>query len=61
MLTDIASLNNKTPAQVLFRYLTQVGVTPLTGTTSDVHMAEDLAIFTFELSEADINKIDLLL
>ncbi len=61
VITDIASSNNKTPAQVLFRYLTQVGVTPLTGTTTDVHMVEDLAIFTFELSEADINKINNLL
>lgn len=61
VLTDIASLNNKTPAQILFRYLTQVGVIPLTGTTSDVHMVEDLAIFAFELSETDINKIDHLL
>jgi diketogulonate reductase-like aldo/keto reductase len=57
VITDIASSNNKTPAQILFRYLTQVGVAPLTGTTTDVHMVEDLAIFSFELSEAEINKI----
>ena len=50
-----------TPAQVLFRYLTQVGVTPLTGTTSDAHMVEDLAIFSFELSSVDIYRISGLL
>lgn len=61
VINEIASSNNKTPAQILFRYLTQVGVVPLTGTTSDIHMVQDLAIFTFELSEDDINKIDHLL
>ena len=61
VITDIASSNNKTPAQVLFRYLTQVGVAPLTGTTSEAHMVEDLAIFTFELSKDDMNKIHNLL
>lgn len=60
-IVDISLALNKTPAQVLFRYLTQVGVVPLTGTTSDVHMAEDLAIFEFLLSESDINHINQLL
>jgi len=58
VITDIALSNNKTPAQVLFRYLTQVGVVPLTGTTSDAHMVEDIAIFNFELAEGDMHKID---
>lgn len=56
-ITDIASAFNITPAQVLFRYLTQVGVVPLTGTTSDSHMVEDLAIFAFSLSQDDISHI----
>ncbi|MBS0287676.1 MAG: aldo/keto reductase [Proteobacteria bacterium] len=60
VITAICSSYNKTPAQVLFRYLTQLGVVPLTGTTSDVHMVEDLAIFQFELTVADIEKIHLL-
>lgn len=60
-ITEIASSHNKTPAQVLFRYLSQVGVVPLTGTTSDAHMIEDLAIFTFELSQAQVNAINGLL
>ena len=61
IVNDIASSHHKTPAQVLFRYLTQTGVAPLTGTTSDTHMAEDLAIFSFELSATDVNKIHHLL
>lgn len=39
----------RTPAQILFRYLTHEGVVPLTGTQSEEHMREDLAIFEFEL------------
>jgi diketogulonate reductase-like aldo/keto reductase len=46
---------------VLFRYLTQVDVTPLTGTTSEAHMREDLAIFEFELSQQELRAIDSLL
>jgi diketogulonate reductase-like aldo/keto reductase len=49
------------PAQVLFRYLTQSGVTPLTGTTSAQHMQEDLAIFAFELGQAELATMDRLI
>jgi diketogulonate reductase-like aldo/keto reductase len=51
----------RTPAQVLFRYLTQVGVTPLTGTKSDSHMREDLAICEFELTTAEVRAVTTLL
>ena len=61
VILAIATAINKTPSQVLFRYLTQVGVVPLTGTTSNTHMIEDLAIFSFELSEDDLIKISSLL
>jgi diketogulonate reductase-like aldo/keto reductase len=51
----------RTPAQILFRYLTQVGVTPLTGTKSEQHMREDLSIFEFQLSETELRAITALL
>ena len=51
----------KTPAQILFRYLIQRGVTPLTGTCDQEHMQEDLAVFEFELSEDDLSSIDAVL
>ena len=51
----------RTAAQVLFRYLTQVGVTPLTGTKSETHMREDLDIFQFELTPSEIAAITTLL
>jgi diketogulonate reductase-like aldo/keto reductase len=50
-VTALATKYGRTPAQVLFRYLTQEHVVPLTGTTSARHMREDLEIFEFELLE----------
>jgi diketogulonate reductase-like aldo/keto reductase len=55
---ELASKYGKTPAQVLFRYLTQSGVVPLTGTRSETHMREDLAIFEFELEDPEREAMD---
>jgi diketogulonate reductase-like aldo/keto reductase len=57
-LTGPAATHKRTPAQILFRYLTQIGVVPLTGTKSETHMREDLSIFEFELSNEERNAID---
>jgi diketogulonate reductase-like aldo/keto reductase len=53
-----AAAHKRTPAQILFRYLTQIGVVPLTGTRSETHMREDLSIFDFKLSNAEQSAID---
>jgi len=57
----IATTHGRTPAQILFRYLNHICVVPLTGTRSETHMREDLAIFGFELTPADRSAIDALL
>jgi len=60
----VLSLSEKyqrTAAQILFRYLTQIDVTPLTGTRSVAHMREDLAIFQFELTESERAQLSALL
>jgi len=57
----LASKYGRTPAQVLFRHLTQREVVPLTGTRSEAHMREDLAIFEFELEDREQEAMDLLL
>ena len=54
---QIADKVNKTPAQVLFRFSMYVGILPLTGTTSQIHMKEDLAL-DFNLKDADIKFIE---
>jgi diketogulonate reductase-like aldo/keto reductase len=60
-VAGLASKYGRTPAQVLFRHLTQRDVVPLTGTRSERHMREDLAIFEFELEDRDLAAMDALL
>jgi diketogulonate reductase-like aldo/keto reductase len=60
-MAAIASTRNRTAAQILFRYLTQIGVVPLTGTKSEAHMREDLSIFDLELSKLELVAIEDLL
>ena len=60
-VAGLASKYARTPAQILFRYLTQRDVVPLTGTRSEAHMREDLAIFEFELEDRELAAMDALL
>jgi diketogulonate reductase-like aldo/keto reductase len=57
-LTALATAHQRTAPQILFRYLTQGGVAPLTGTRSGKHMREDLSIFEFALSAAERRAVD---
>jgi len=58
---SLASKYGRTPAQIFFRYLTRGGVVPLTGTRSQTHMREDLAIFEFELTDGEREAVEELL
>lgn len=60
-LVALATRYGRTPAQVFFRYLTQMDVVCLTGTASQEHMSQDLAIFEFRLSPAECDALDALL
>jgi diketogulonate reductase-like aldo/keto reductase len=60
-VASLASSYGRTPAQILFRYLTQSGIVPLTGTSSATHMRQDLDIFDFELTGAQLESISALL
>jgi diketogulonate reductase-like aldo/keto reductase len=60
-MARLAAKYHVTPAQMLFRYLTQIDIVPLTGTTSQAHMREDLAIFDFALTDAERDSMALLL
>ena len=57
-ITALAAAHKRTPPQILFRYLTQNGAVPLTGTRSETHMREDLSIFEFELDAAERRAVD---
>jgi len=43
---------------VVFRFAVQLGMVPLTGTSSEAHMREDLACLDLELSEPDLRTIE---
>jgi diketogulonate reductase-like aldo/keto reductase len=61
IVRTIAQKYNKTQVQIFFRYLSQSGIVPLTGTCSEQHMREDLSIFDFELSSDDLKNVSHLL
>jgi len=50
--------HGQTPAQVLYRALTQLGIVPLIGTTSRQHMDADLTIFSFTLTSRELAAIE---
>lgn len=60
-MKTLAEKYDRSGAQLFFRYLTQVGIIPLTGTTSEQHMRDDLAIFGFELTDQECQQVDRLL
>jgi len=57
-MIKLARRHQKTVAQVIFRFAQQVGMLPLTGTTDDSHMREDLESSTFQLAEEDLRLIE---
>ena len=44
--------------QVIFRYAMHAGMVPITGTTSERHMKEDLGVYRIALSDAEVSFID---
>jgi len=46
------------PAQVIFRFAMQIGMLPLTGTTSQQHMKEDLQAEQLTLSAEEVRRIE---
>jgi diketogulonate reductase-like aldo/keto reductase len=60
-LQSLAANYGRTPAQGFFRNLTQIDIIPLTGTSSQTHMRDDLAIFEFELTQSECDAVATLL
>ncbi|MEO5347988.1 MAG: aldo/keto reductase [Magnetococcus sp. YQC-9] len=61
LVTTLAEERHCTPEQLFFRFLSIIGITPLTGTTSARHMEEDLAIFAIDLDDARCVELERLL
>mmetsp|Transcript_97671 Transcript_97671/g.157522 ORF Transcript_97671/g.157522 Transcript_97671/m.157522 type:complete len:432 (+) Transcript_97671:33-1328(+) len=57
-LTDIASKVKRSPASILQRWAIQKNVSVIPGSGNPHHMKENLEVFSFELSDADMARID---
>jgi diketogulonate reductase-like aldo/keto reductase len=53
-----AQRTGRSEAQVVFRFALEVGMIPLTGTSSPTHMRQDLECFDFELEPAEAHEIE---
>jgi diketogulonate reductase-like aldo/keto reductase len=58
VLTDPAKKLGATSAQVVFAFARQIGILPLTGTTNEGHMAQDLASRELTLPAEAVRKIE---
>jgi diketogulonate reductase-like aldo/keto reductase len=48
----------KTATQIVFRFSQQLGIVPLTGTSSPSHMKEDLNAESFQLDESELEALE---
>jgi diketogulonate reductase-like aldo/keto reductase len=53
-----AQRTGRTAAQVVFRFALQVGMLPLTGSSSPTHLQQDLACFDFALEPEEVRAIE---
>jgi diketogulonate reductase-like aldo/keto reductase len=58
LVDSIATRTGSTPAQVVFAFARTVGILPLTGTTDETHMKQDLESFKLTLSSDEIAKME---
>jgi diketogulonate reductase-like aldo/keto reductase len=58
MLVNLAAEKNATPAQIVFAFARAVGMLPLTGTTSEEHMKQDLASLGVTLTSNAVQTIE---
>jgi diketogulonate reductase-like aldo/keto reductase len=57
-VTDLAARLHATVPQLVFSFAMELGMMPLTGTTSRVHMVEDLAAHAIHLDPADAQRLE---
>lgn len=56
-IIEIAERHDRTLPQIVFRFALQIGILPLTGTTDEEHMSEDLAVSEFELDDDEVETL----
>jgi 2,5-diketo-D-gluconate reductase A len=59
-LQDIAKAHGRTPGQVILRWETQQGVVPIPKSADRGRLAENLAVFDFDLTDAELAALSAL-
>lgn len=57
VITEIAGRYGKSPAQIILRWHVQEGFSTIPGSRSASHIRENIAVYGFTLSDADMEKI----
>ena len=57
-IVEIAKRLGVETAQVIFRFAMQAGMIPLTGTSDEQHMKEDLGVDRIALTDDEVNFIE---
>ena len=60
VITELAGKYGKTSAQIILRWHAQRGIIPIPKSRNLQHQRENLAIFDFELTQTEIERINLL-
>lgn len=60
LLQELSAAYEKSPAQICLRYSLQHGILPLPKATAPERMAQNLAVYDFEISDADMARLDAL-
>jgi diketogulonate reductase-like aldo/keto reductase len=60
-MAQIARRHSRSVAPIVFRFAVEVGMIPITGTTSAEHMRADLDVFNFQLAPDEVKRIEWLL
>jgi len=57
VLTELAEKYNKTVAQIILRWETQLGIIPVPKASSPAHIVENISIFDFEMTPDELEAI----
>jgi 2,5-diketo-D-gluconate reductase A len=56
-ITEIAERHDRSPAQIVLRWHVQIGAVPIPKSANPARQAENLAVFDFELDEAEMEAL----
>ena len=57
MLEKLGTAHGKSAAQISLRYLVQLGCVPIPRTANPAHMKENMDVFDFALSDAEMAEL----